>query len=329
MFLLLFAHLSFSFSVRLSSLRRGARYPLFDKSTSISSLREHQLQDSSRDINLLSGRNVISRAIDTLVARASNTKTIAGSLFVNKQKKGEKSVQAAFGSNTKVRMTSHEARNLLSRIEGVPESTVRFFPTNAQRVRRQFYFPIHSSIPDFFHLRNCRDAKFQTGDQTSSISTKLKVDSLLERGTAETKRIISSAIIKKEISYHKWKVLGEELLSILAIRYDWLLTNSIAIFARSRDTRVSKGILSRPGAACRSESALCTRTRKTNEQTHTHVHTHARSRKDARPRRKAQLSRPAGARDAPTFADACQNAVHYLQRVVARRAICNGCFMPH
>lgn len=90
--------LSFSSSVRLFSLRRGARYPLFDKSTSISSLREHQLQDSSRDINLLSGRNVISRAIDTLVAPASNTKTIAPALFslINKKGRGERTRSSSF-----------------------------------------------------------------------------------------------------------------------------------------------------------------------------------------------------------------------------------------
>lgn len=114
------------FSLPLFSLHRGARYSLFDKSTSISSLREHQLQDSSWDINLLSRRNVISRAIDTLVANTNNTKTIAGSSLIKKKEGKRVRVQAAFGSNTKVRMMSREACNLLSK--------------DARRSRSQPYF---------------------------------------------------------------------------------------------------------------------------------------------------------------------------------------------
>jgi len=138
-------------------LRRGARYSLFDKSTSISSLREHQLQDSSRDINLLSGRNVISRAIDTLVAEASNTKTIVGSSLINEKEKkraGEERervyVQAAFGSN-KVRMTSREACNLLSRIRGVLDPESYFFPTADSLIISKSISPYeHTGVPRTF-----------------------------------------------------------------------------------------------------------------------------------------------------------------------------------
>lgn len=116
------------FSLPLFPLRRGARYSLFDKSTSISSLREHQLQDSSWDINLLSGRNVISQAIDTLVADTNNTKTIAGSSLI-KKKKGERvCVQAAFGSNAKVRIWRLVKHVIYyQRIRAVPDFNRTFF----------------------------------------------------------------------------------------------------------------------------------------------------------------------------------------------------------
>jgi len=124
--------LSLSFSLPLFSLRRGARYSLFDKSTSISSLREHQLQDSSRDINLLSRRNVISRAIDTLVAETSNTKTIAGSSLINKKEKKREKKECMFKqllAAIRRYVWRLAKRNLLSRIWGVPDSESYFFST--------------------------------------------------------------------------------------------------------------------------------------------------------------------------------------------------------
>lgn len=227
-------------------------------------------------------------------------------------------------------MTSREARNLLSGIQPVPGSIVRLLST--PRTFRIFSFTLAllsiliRSFPEKF-IR----AKMQRPKLAHAISQRTRREKASSRSpsreTAQTERITTSAIIKREIFHHERHETLTRLICYPAMRYDRLLTNPIA----SLRVHATPGRQKNPKQThfCNAPKAPFARTHlRTYARTHVRAHPHTWPKGcNAQEGKRSYLG--LRARDALTFADACRSAVYYLQRVVARRAICNGCFMPH